>query len=158
MVGIIMSTGTGRKPDVPRSQVQMAQLDGEIIKHFWADFPERKNRFFSWELELKNFAVDWISTEKMAFFCDWSRSLPDQNDQRWLHPFKGGTVVMHPWRPRGSQSAKKLSSRLFSWPDWLPLGLRGYRWWLCNKGKKKTKQKKNSSSWADTKHRGIHHR
>ena len=58
MVGITISTGTGRKPDVPRSQVQMAHLDEEIIKHFWADFPERKKRFFSWELELKNFAVD----------------------------------------------------------------------------------------------------
>ena len=60
-----MSTGTGRKPDVPRSQVQMTWFDGEIIKHFWVDFPERKERFSSWELELKNFAVDWILAEKM---------------------------------------------------------------------------------------------
>ena len=88
--------------------------------------------------------LQWIEfrQKKWHFFFDWSRSLPDQNDQRWPRPFKAGTVVMHPWRPRGSQSAKKLSSRLFSWPDWLPLGLRGYWWWLCNKGKKNQNKKK----------------
>ena len=40
-----MVTGTGRKPDVPRSPAQMARLDGEIMNLFRADLPERKTRF-----------------------------------------------------------------------------------------------------------------
>ena len=98
----------------------------------------------SWSWKTLHWIEFW--QKKWRFCCDWSRTLPDQNEQRWLCPFKRGTVVMHPWRPRGSQSAKKLSFRLFSW---LPLGLRGYWWWLCNKNQ--NKQKKNSSSWAETK-------
>ena len=56
-----MSTGTGRKPDVPQSQAQMAWSDEEIMKLFWAEFS-------SWELELKNFAADGISAEKNGIF------------------------------------------------------------------------------------------
>ena len=52
-------------------------------------------------------------------------------------------MMAHPRRPRGSQSGWdkrrderfqastwKLSSHLFSQPDWLPLGLRGRCWWF----------------------------
>ena len=65
MVGTTMSTGTGGKPDMPWSQAQMAQFDGEIIKLFWAELPERKRKFSSWVL--KNIAVNWILAKKMAF-------------------------------------------------------------------------------------------
>ena len=157
MVGITMSTGTGRKPDIPRSQVQMAQLDGEIIKHFWADFPERKNRFFSRELELKNFAVDWISAEKMAFFvtgpgpCQIKMTSVDfvlSREEQWLCIL--GDL--------GAVSQLKNFHPAFS-PDptdcpWVSEDINGG---YAIKAKK-PKQKKNSSSWADTKHRKIHHR
>ena len=55
-------------------------------------------------------------------------------------------MMPHPRRPRGSQTGRekrrderfqvptwKLSSRLFSRPDWLPLGLRGRCWWLYSR-------------------------
>ena len=122
---------------------------GKLSSIFELISPRRRRGFppTSWSWKTLHWIEFW--QKKWRFCCDWSRTLPDQNEQCWLCPFKGGTVVMHPWRPRGSQSAKKLSFRLFSW---LPLGLRGYWWWLCNKAKKtKTKKKKNSSSWADTK-------
>ena len=41
-----MVTGTGRKPDVPRSPAQMALFDGQIFCR--ANLPERKMRFPSW--------------------------------------------------------------------------------------------------------------
>ena len=56
-----MVTGTGRKPDAPRSPAQMALFDGEIF--FRADLPERKMRFPSWA-GAEKFAVDLNFGEK----------------------------------------------------------------------------------------------
>ena len=56
-----MVTGTGRKPDMPRSLAQMALFDGEIF--FRADLPERKMRFPSWA-GAEKFAVDLNFGEK----------------------------------------------------------------------------------------------
>ena len=41
-----MVTGTGRKPDVPRSPAQLTRFDGEIMDR--AHLQERKKRFPSW--------------------------------------------------------------------------------------------------------------
>ena len=61
-----MVTGTGRKPDVPRSPAQMARFDGELWIFLRADLPERKKRFPSWAGDEK-FAVDLNFGKKKAF-------------------------------------------------------------------------------------------
>ena len=97
--------------------------------------------------------LQWIEfrQKKWHFFCDWSRSLPDQNDQHWLRPFR-----QEQWLcilgDLGAVSQLKHFHPTFS-PDptdcpWVSEDIDGgYA----------IKAKKNSSSWADTKHRGIHH-
>ena len=43
---------------------------------------------------------------------------------RFRHPRKATGMSQSLWEKRRDDSIWKLSSRLFSWPDWLPLGLR----------------------------------
>ena len=84
-----MVTGTGRKPDVPRSPAQMARFDGEIWIFFRADLPESKKRFPSWA-GAEKFAVDLIFGEKNGILV---KTPTDRSDQPSLRSMKGVTVV-----------------------------------------------------------------
>ena len=88
-----MVTGTGRKPDVPRSPVKMARFNGEIMDLFSSRSPREEKEVSLLGRSSKICSRFEFRRKKRHSCCDWSRTPTDRSDQPSLRPMKGVTVV-----------------------------------------------------------------
>ena len=106
--------------------------DGDFISN--GKFPQCLHFFGAWARQavIETIAVVYEHTKRTQEMCS---PIGHNNTMHFLcpirsqHPLEFSEMVRWESVPRGSFALTwKLSSRLFSRPDWLPLGLRGCYW------------------------------